>query len=91
MSYRLDRNWNRVRRNVEDIVDDAGDAYEDFTGEVKERASRAWDKRDEYVEDVVSLAETAADAVYARFRADPLGTLAVGAIALWLAGRLLRR
>jgi ElaB/YqjD/DUF883 family membrane-anchored ribosome-binding protein len=91
MSYRLDKNLKRVRRNVEDMVDDAGDAYDEFTDEVKARAYQAWRNRDEYVDDVVSVAESAADMVYARFRTDPLGTIAVGAIVLWFAGRLVRR
>ena len=91
MAYQLEKSWKRVRRNVEDIVDDAGDAYEDFTDEVKSRASRAWRERDDYLDEAVSMAEAAGDAVVARFKADPLGTIAVGAIVFWLAGRLIRR
>ncbi len=91
MSIRLDKNWKRVRRNVEDLVDEAGDAYDDFSDEVKHRASRAWRNRDDYVDEVVSVAESMADVIYARFRADPVGTIAVGAIVFWLAGKLVRR
>ncbi len=91
MTYRLDKGLKLVRRNVEDVIDDAGDAYEDLREELGRRANRAWRNRDEYVEEARSAAETVGDLVYSRFRSDPVGTVAIGAIAFWLASRLVRR
>jgi hypothetical protein len=91
MGYTLDKGLKYARRNVEDVIDEAGDAYEDLRDEVGRRASRAWRNRDEYIDEAVSAAESLGDTVMRRFRDDPVGTFAVGALLVWLAGRLIRR
>ncbi len=62
---------------------------------VRDRAEDAWDHRDDLVEDfadgVISAGEYAAGLVARRFKSDPVGTVAVGAILFWVAGRLARR
>ena len=78
---------NDVKRKTKDIK---GRAYE-----VKDRAEDAWDNRDDYFEDfadgAISLGQCAADMAVRRFKNDPVGTIAVAAIALWVVGRLARR
>jgi hypothetical protein len=86
-----DRQLRKVRRGIEDVTDEAGDAYENLREEVSRRAGQVWRNREDYVDDAFSLAEEASDAVYRRMRADPLGTIAIGILLFWLIGRTVRR
>ena len=86
-----DRRVKKVRRSLEDVADDAGDAYDHFRGHVRDRAGQVWDDRQEYLDDAVSFAEDLGDAAYRRLRADPLGTIAIGFVLVWLIGRTVRR
>ena len=76
-----------VRRKAKDLK---GRAYD-----VRDRAEDVWDARDEYLEDltdgVMSFGESIACAVTRKFKDDPVGTIAIGAIAFWVVGRLARR
>jgi ElaB/YqjD/DUF883 family membrane-anchored ribosome-binding protein len=76
-----------MRRKAKDLK---GRAYD-----VRDRAEEAWDHRDDYLDDladgVMSLGGCAAAMVTRKFKNDPIGTIAIGAIALWVVGRLARR
>ncbi len=67
----------------------------DRAQDVRESAEDAWDNRGDLVDDLVdgarSWGECATSYAVARFRRDPVGTVAVGAIGFWLVGKLLKR
>ena len=87
--------YRDLREELEDAIEDARDAYGSARKDIGKRARKAWSHRDDIADDLAddlrSYGECAADAVYNRFRRDPVGTLAVGAIMFWLAARLARR
>ena len=78
--YRFKKQLGRVGDTVDDFIDDAEDA---------------WDNRGDIADDVadtlLSAGEYAMEYVQNRFRRDPVGTIAVGAIGIWVIGKLLKR
>ncbi len=87
----IDKYMKRVRRDMEDVMDDAGHAYESMRGHVGRRAEKAWARRGDVADDIMSYSECAADAMRKRFHSDPMGTIAVGAVLVWFLGRMVRR
>ncbi len=63
--------------------------------EVRDRAEDAWDHRDDLLEDfadgAISLGECAVNMLSRKFKSDPVGTVAIAAISLWVLGRLAKR
>ena len=91
MSWR----YRDLREELEDAIDDARGAYGSARKDISKRARKAWSHRDDIADDLAddlrSAGERAAGMVSSRFRKDPVGTLAVGAILFWLFARLARR
>ncbi len=80
-----------VKRDVRNLRGDAEDAYEAVRKEMGRRAEKAWAYRSDIADDLMSVSESASRAMSRRFKEDPMGTIAVGAILVWFAGRVVRR